>query len=136
MFELVPEILVVLEPRSEPSPGGRRKKAGPAREKAPTKAAPAPTREKKKRGRSDPDPELSEEDPTRDTFAGDDIALDELVREFILLEIPLNPRRSDLPSSEEGLSSRPLAGPDASRPVDPRLKPLQTMLERMRGRGQ
>lgn len=36
--------------------------------------------------------ELTPEDLERDTYEGDEIALDPLVREFIILEIPMSPR--------------------------------------------
>ena len=54
-------------------------------------------------------------------------------REFLLLEIPPYPRRSDLPSAEESLSSRPLAGPPGeAKPLDPRLAPLLGLANRLR----
>jgi uncharacterized metal-binding protein YceD (DUF177 family) len=134
-FELTPEIFLALEPRGESDARGKRKK-GPKTAKARDKTEAAGEKPARSgRGRADPDDELSPEDAARDTFEGDEIVLDDFVREFILLEIPAYPRRSDLPSAEESLSSRPLAGPDdASRPVDPRLLPLQGILERLRGK--
>ena len=36
--------------------------------------------------------ELTPEDLERETYSGDEIVLDGLVREFILLEVPMNPR--------------------------------------------
>ena len=66
--------------------------------------------------------------------SGEEVVLDWFFREFILLEIPPYPRRSDLPSSEESLSSRPLADPPAeAMPVDPRLLPLLGLANRLRG---
>ena len=80
------------------------------------------------------DPELSLEEAASDTFKGEEIVLDGFFREFILLEIPPYPRRSDLPSSEESLSSRPLAAPPGeAKPVDPRLLPLLGLANRLRG---
>ena len=131
-FELRPEILLVLEPRNEGDGRDKKKKAP-----KPSPIGTVPDKAPKKRGkkaRFEDEVELSEEDAARDTFSGDEIVLDEFVREFILLEIPPYPRRSDLPSPEESLSSRPLAGPlDASKPIDPRLLPLQGILKRLRG---
>ena len=131
-FELKPEILLVLEQRPDADGRDKKKKApkpspvGTSLDKTPKKRG--------KKARLEDDAELSEEDAARDTFAGDEIVLDDFVREFILLEIPPYPRRSDLPSAEESLSSRPLAGPlDASKPIDPRLLPLQGILKRLRG---
>jgi len=130
-FELEAEIVLVLEPNPEtPARGKKPKKTtDKASEPRPVKAQARP-----RRGRDDPDLELSDADAARDTYSGEEIVLDAFVREFILLEIPPYPRRSDLPSPEESISSRPFAGPtDASKPIDPRLKPLQGILERLRG---
>jgi uncharacterized metal-binding protein YceD (DUF177 family) len=127
-FELRPEIFLMLEQVAAPPRPKKAKEADPKRELS-AKA------QKRPRKRKDADDlELSPEDAARDTFSGDDIVLDAFVREFILLEIPPYPRRSDLPSAEESLSSRPFDGsPTKERPVDPRLQPLQGILERLRG---
>jgi len=93
---------------------------------------------KKGRGRrsrdASDDPELSDDEAASDTYQGEEVVLDGFFREFILLEIPPYPRRSDLPSAEESLSSRPLADPPAeAKPVDPRLLPLLGLANRLRG---
>jgi hypothetical protein len=78
------------------------------------------------------DLELSETAAARDTYDGEKIVLDEFVREFILLELPAYPRRSDLPSD-----ARPAIGPPSteteatSAPVDPRLLPLARIKSRL-----
>ena len=77
--------------------------------------------------------ELETDGATRDTYQGDEIVLDDYVREFLLLELPLYPRRPDLPSPEESLVSRPLAGPTGEQSIDPRLAPLAKLAERLRG---
>jgi hypothetical protein len=59
--------------------------------------------------------------------------LDEFIREFLLLELPLYPRRPDLPSPEESIVSRPLAGPTGEQSIDPRLEPLAKLAARLRG---
>jgi hypothetical protein len=124
-FELTPEIFLMLEQVSAP-PRSKKPKD------IPDKPAKAPKRPKKRKDSDDV--ELAPEDVARDTFSGEDIVLDEFVREFIVLEIPPYPRRSDLPSAEESLSSRPLAGQSSTeRPIDPRLEPLQGILQRLRG---
>ena len=126
-FELTPEIFLMLEQVAAPA---RPKKAKEI--EAPAEKPAKPKRQKKRKDADDL--ELSPEDAAKDTFSGEDIVLDPFVREFLLLEIPPYPRRSDLPSAEESLSSRPLAGPAMeSRPIDPRLEPLQGILERLRG---
>jgi uncharacterized protein len=127
-FELRAEIFLMLEQVAAPA----RPKKAKAAEPKPEAAAKSPKRQKKRKDADDI--ELTPEDAARDTFSGDDIILDPFVREFILLEIPQYPRRSDLPSPEESLSSRPLEGPSSKeRALDPRLQPLQGILERLRG---
>jgi uncharacterized metal-binding protein YceD (DUF177 family) len=124
-FDLTPEILLMLEQVSAP-PRPKKAKEGPE------KPAKAPKHPKKRKDAEDE--ELSAEDAAKDTFSGEEIVLDDFVREFIVLEIPPYPRRSDLPSAEESLSSRPLDGPGSKeRPIDPRLEPLQGILQRLRG---
>jgi uncharacterized metal-binding protein YceD (DUF177 family) len=127
-FDLKPEIFLMLE---QVAPPPRPKKAKDV-ENQPPKPERAPKRRKMRKDADDL--ELSVEDAAKDTFSGEEVVLDDFVREFILLEIPAYPRRSDLPSAEESLSSRPLAGSATdSRPIDPRLEPLQEILERLRG---
>jgi uncharacterized metal-binding protein YceD (DUF177 family) len=124
-FELKPEIFLMLEQVAAPPRGKKAKEA-------PEKPAKAPKRPKKRKDADDL--ELSPEDAAKDTFSGEEVVLDDFVREFLVLEIPPYPRRSDLPSAEESLSSRPLDGPpEKERPIDPRLAPLQGILQRIRG---
>ena len=129
-FDLGAEIFLLLKPGKAPDPK-RPPKAPKAEPKAEQKA---PKRKKRPNGR-DVEPELSSEDGVPDTFVGDEVVLDEFVREFLLLELPLYPRRPDLPSAEESLVSRPLAGPTGEKPIDPRLEPLAKLAERLRGAG-
>ncbi len=133
-FDLEPEVLLVLEPSAEPAARGKKLKK--TSEKAPADRVTA-AKGRPRKGRGELEPELSDEDAARDTYSGEEIILDPFVREFILLEIPPYPRRSDLPSPEESISSAPLAGPtETSKPIDPRLKPLQGILERLRGQAE
>lgn len=127
-LELTPEIFLLLKPA--PEDVAHKRRAGAA--KAP-KTAPAAEKPKKKRKKADEEPELSSEEAAEDVYHGEEIVLDEFLREFIVLEIPPYPRRSDLPSSEESLSSRPLADPPEEKPIDPRLLPLLGLRERLRG---
>ncbi len=96
------------------------------------------------------DPELSAEEAARDTYSGEQVALDDFVREFILLELPMFPVREDLrsgafdassphPSGSEAAqpetSSTEMSGegeePGAERPLDPRLSPLAELKARL-----
>lgn len=94
------------------------------------------------RGRSKPvggaevwtaDPELPTEDAAKDTYDGEKIVLDGFLREFILLELPMYPRRSDLPSDPTPASPPPSKETgEAEAPVDPRLLPLAAIASRLR----
>ena len=118
-FDLKPEIFLLLypEPKTAPAAGDKGKhKAKRAGKRA-----------------EDAEAELLPEDAARDTYKGDEVVLDSFVREFLLLELPAYPRRSDLPSPEEGISSRPLDQPEASeKPLDPRLSPLLALAGRLK----
>jgi len=132
-FDLRPEIFLMLK-QGPPAEGARRAKGEPPRGEP--KREPRPPKRKKRGGAWDDGPELAPDAPeesARDTFEGDEIVLDEFVREFVLLELPLYPRRPDLPSSEESIVSRPLAGPTGESSIEPRLEPLAKIAERLRG---
>jgi uncharacterized protein len=80
--------------------------------------------------------ELTPEDLTKDFYTGDQIVLDELVREQILLECPMNPLcAEDCPGIEVPAHLRGPAGAttEDGKPIDPRLLPLQRFA---RNRGQ
>ena len=126
-FELRPEILLLLSPAATPAPGSRTK-AAPAKA-AVQQAGPAPKKKKAKRTWSD-EPELSEVEAGRDTFSGDQVVLDDFVREFILLELPMYPRRSDLPSPGDA-ASPPAPEPAGPAAIDPRLRPLAEIAQRL-----
>jgi uncharacterized metal-binding protein YceD (DUF177 family) len=130
-FDLRPEIFLMLKPGKAPDPTKRPPK-GAAPKVEPKAEQKAPKRKKRPIGRELED-ETSGEEGAPDTFVGDEVVLDEFVREFLLLELPLYPRRPDLPSAEESLVSRPLAGPTGEKPIDPRLEPLAKLAARLRG---
>ena len=96
-----------------------------------------PTRPSKpKVGAWDNDPELGEQDAAVDTYTGDQIVLDDFIREFILLEIPMVPLREDLRSLPIEASPPPPSGDPRAKagsgaheekPLDPRLSPLAAL---------
>jgi len=135
--ELKPEIFLQLvrDPDAHDRPKGAAKHAAKGRPDAKEAKGKGGAREKAEGGRAGKwnEPELTDEEAAYDTFKGEEIALDDFFREFLLLEIPPYPRRSDLPSAEESLSSRPLEGPPGEKPIDPRLLPLQGLANRLRG---
>jgi uncharacterized metal-binding protein YceD (DUF177 family) len=130
-LDLEPEIFLQL--RREAEPAGRHKSAGKAEPAARKKPGGKMGPERpKKRGKEEP--ELSAAEAAYDTFRGEEVVLDDFFREFLLLEIPAYPRRSDLPSPEESISSRPLADPVVeAKPLDPRLAPLLGLKHRLKG---
>ncbi|MCA9648238.1 MAG: DUF177 domain-containing protein [Myxococcales bacterium] len=93
----------------------------------------APQREarktKKHRTEDDEDELLSEEDAARDVYSGEEIVLDSFIREFILLELPLFPLRSE---DTPPIASPSLEPQTADRPLDPRLAPLAALRDRLR----
>ncbi|HEY2409266.1 MAG TPA: YceD family protein [Polyangiaceae bacterium] len=121
-IELRPEIFLLLAPREPNESSGRR---------APKRRGEAGPKGKKGRAEEDSDSELSAEDVAEDTFEGSQIELDSFFREFLLLELPLFPRRSDLPSPEGPAIAPPSAGPTESPVIDPRLKPLADLKRRI-----
>lgn len=120
---LDPEIFLLLSRASEPTGVPRR-----ARAAAPPTQKPRSPRQPKGSAWAD-DSRLSDEDAARDVFHGESLVLDAFLREFILLELPMNPVRSDLRASpEQATAPRP---PPTGSP-DPRLAPLAVLLDRMR----
>jgi len=109
--------------------------------------APAPKRKRKGRGaessakanletsgRLANDRYLSEEEAARDHFSGDEIVLDSYVREFILLDLPMVPLRSDLREKDKpAIPGPPEESQDGSgRRIDPRLAPLAEIAGRLK----
>ena len=69
----------------------------------------------------------------RDTFEGSQIELDSFFREFLVLDLPMFPRRSDLPLAEGPAIGAPPPEPGEHEPViDPRLQPLAALRSRLR----
>jgi len=132
------EILLMLSPRTassaeaEPERGGRRRgRARPGGKGQPGSAAAPGTAEP--RGHWEETPVLSDEDAGKDTYEGHEIALDDFVREFLILELPMFPRRSDLPTDGAAANPPLPAGsqPGGQAPLDPRLSPLAELKSRL-----
>jgi uncharacterized protein len=79
--------------------------------------------------------DLTPEEIAQEFFVGDDIALDELVRETIILEVPMQPLcREDCPGIPVPEHVRPPADfgdPEGSKGVDPRLEGLKKIKNQM-----
>jgi uncharacterized metal-binding protein YceD (DUF177 family) len=78
--------------------------------------------------------ELTEDDAAEDTYTGDQVVLDEFVREFLVLELPMMPVRSDLRSEARPAipaAPDPSDDSDSCHGVDPRLRPLAEIASRL-----
>jgi uncharacterized metal-binding protein YceD (DUF177 family) len=128
-FDLAPEILLLLSPATTPGPGAKTSPGAKGKSATDPRPAPNPSKKRAKKAWSD-EQQLSSQDASRDTFSGDQVVLDDFVREFILLELPMYPRRSDLPSPDDAASA-PAPEPAGSAVIDPRLKPLAELAERL-----
>ena len=77
---------------------------------------------------------LSDDDLQREEFVGHDIPLDELVREHIVLEVPMQPLCSEgcqgIPVPETVRPPAEVFGTKDER-VDPRLAPLQRLRDKI-----
>ena len=132
--DINPEIFLMLAPGStEPSSGKTGKKARREGSNGSPADARAPAR---KRGAQDELEEGEELDATtaaRDTYDGSQIELDPFFREFLVLELPMFPRRSDLPSPEGPAIGPPSSASVGQEPaIDPRLQPLAAIRSRLR----
>ncbi len=138
-IDLNPEVFLMLSPApSEPkAPSARaaKKRAGDGAERAEGKGAARGAAPRKRGG----DEELEEGElleataAARDTFEGSQIELDSFFREFLVLDLPMFPRRSDLPLAEGPAIGAPPPEPGEHEPViDPRLQPLAALRSRLR----
>lgn len=146
VYRVTPEVFLLLGPKagstSEGSgqrgrkgqEAGRETRRGPAgKEGRPVAKAAG--------GNWEDDGLLDDEDAARDTYSGDLVVLDDFLREFILLEIPMVPLREDLRKAPFEATPSPPGSPsagDSSRTeaglpqeVDPRLSPLVALKARL-----
>jgi uncharacterized metal-binding protein YceD (DUF177 family) len=136
------EVLLMLAPGAPAAPGEtrapRRKVRAP---KGEANSAEKPGTEQAKKGKNpakgdghwDDTPILSDEVAGQDTYDGHEIVLDGFAREFLILELPMFPRRSDLPT-ELAAANPPLPAesqPRGNPPLDPRLSPLAELKSRL-----
>jgi uncharacterized metal-binding protein YceD (DUF177 family) len=134
-LDLMADIFLVFRPAATTHDGNRAATGSVAKKTShatePQKAATAPKGKRAHR----PDGELSEDDAAEDLYKGDHIELDEPVREFLLLELPMKPIRSDLRYSERPAippTPETPVGSESSMTVDPRLRPLAEIASRLR----
>jgi uncharacterized protein len=155
-FELEAEVFLMLTPQAA-APAPKRERAprdadratrsadrtprasdrAPRAERAPRTGDRAERPPRQRKSSADAlDAELSSEEAARDHYEGETVVLDEFVREHLLLELPLFPVRSDLPSEEAGVTgSLPdPAGTDEPAELDPRLAPLAALRQGLAGK--
>jgi uncharacterized protein len=139
------EVVLLLVPESHANAGslgsarsGRRGRSGAA--PGPTTSA-APRRRRKTEPRArggksgwDDAPLLTGAEAAEDTYDGERVILDPFVREFILLELPLVPLRSDLRDESTLAIDAQAESAASSPPADPRMAPLVALAERMRNK--
>ena len=123
-IDLGPDIFLMLAQAAPEEPPRRPRKAKGGRRGAPE---PQKGKAKSKGGGWSADPELQDEDAARDTFTGEQIVLDPFVREFLLLDLPMFPLRSDLPSDAPAA----IAPASQEKRIDPRLAPLAEIASRL-----
>lgn len=140
-IDLSPEIFLMLAPApAEPTGKGgkgerKRSVAGATGKQAPAEARAAAPRKQKSQDEDEDGELLDATSAARDTFEGSQIELDSFFREFLLLELPMFPRRSDLPSSPEPAIGPRLVTPEPDEQeqvIDPRLQPLAALRSRLR----
>lgn len=143
VYTIEPEVFLMLSPSlASTNQHGPRDRKAPKPSKNPSKKHPG----KGSSGWED-DAELLQEAAATDTYTGDHVVLDDFLREFVLLELPMVPLREDLrnqpfeanpplpgaPEAASGAAPNPKDGsignrPDprttSEKPLDPRLSPL------------
>ncbi len=133
------EILLMLSPETnaatgrEPAPGARRRGPRAGKGAAGEHAAERGKSGGKGDGHWEDTPVLTDEEAGKDTYSGHEIVLDDFAREFIILELPMFPRRSDLPT-DSSAANPPLPAdsrPEGDKPLDPRLSPLAELKSRL-----
>lgn len=175
VYRVTPEVFLLLGPKAGgaaeagPHRGGRSDDRGANRAQGSRGSAArgTPGRHGAGRGAQTPtksgggweeDSLLDEEDAARDTYSGEQVVLDDFLREFILLEIPMVPLREDLrkapfeatpsppgspsagdsspsshfqPAESEATQSEAGQPAKAAEKVDPRLSPLVALKARL-----
>ena len=139
--ELSPEIFLMLSPAC-PSPHPDRQtrtsrgRSRRSRRSAGRSAGPRRSSDRSGNATWEGDPLLSDELAAQDSYDGERVVLDPFIREFILLDLPMNVVRTDLPPGADAAIGPPSQPSDTSRaaeqPLDPRLAPLAAIASRLR----
>ena len=134
-IDLSPEIFLMLAPAASDPSGKAAKKRAPASKDQAPEGRGAASRKRHAAEDEEEGEELEATAAARDTFEGSQIELDPFFREFLLLDLPMFPRRSDLPSTEGPAIGPRLVEPESGEQepaIDPRLQPLAALRSRLR----
>jgi uncharacterized metal-binding protein YceD (DUF177 family) len=133
-IDVNPEVFLMLAPAGpEASSKGSKKMRREGSNGSPAEGRTAPNRKRGAKNELEEGEELDATTAARDTFEGSQIELDPFFREFLVLDLPMFPRRSDLPSSEEpAIGAPPSASVGQEPTIDPRLQPLAALRSRLR----
>jgi uncharacterized metal-binding protein YceD (DUF177 family) len=83
----------------------------------------------------DEDADIDPDAPDREFYTGDEVRIDDLVRDYLLLELPMQPRCEEgsdcanrgLPSSSRGKEGAGKSDSSGEGRIDPRLMPLMKL---------
>ncbi len=135
-LELTAEVFLLLCPatgsESVEAPGRERRSGKqPARTGLRMESTAVAARRSARSGRKDR--LLSSDEAAEDTYDGETVVLDDFVRQFLLLELPAVPLRSDLHATERlAIPPSPQSGESGTTDsVDPRLRPLADIASRL-----
>jgi len=119
------EFLLMLTPEPTAAPKHKKAKASPESSGKGHKEAV---------GRLAKDRYLSDEEAAQDHYSGDEIVLDSFIREYLLLELPMVPLRSDLRDKDKPAIPGPPEEAQArsGTRIDPRLAPLAEIAGRLK----
>ena len=126
------ELLLVLSPATPSiSPVWRK---GARKKTPPTAREVAAKGQKAGIGHQAKERELTHEEAAEDVYSGTNVVLDEFVREYIILELPMVPLRSDLRGNDKPAIPAPPddAKAEAGNQIDPRLAPLLEVATRLK----
>jgi uncharacterized protein len=120
VLPVVGEIEAIAIPAAAPAPPP---KAGKGKAKGGEKAAPAKKAAKpqKRDDDLDDDDDIVDDGPDTIRYEGEHLVLDDVVRDALVLEIPMMPLCSE---SCPGIERPPLVESEADRPIDPRFAAL------------
>jgi uncharacterized protein len=132
-IDLSPEIFLMLAPAAtDPAGKGSKKRAGTGKSTG-TEQRGAASRKRGAQAELEEEELLDVTSAAQDTFEGSQIELDPFIREFLILDLPMFPRRSDLPSTEgPAIGPRSVESGEQEPAIDPRLQPLAALRSRLR----